>query len=155
MTPRPKSTRVPRNGRHPLDTFELELPSRPHEVSRVEGFLKAANRRLGLDDGTLYRLLVAATEAVNNAIIHGNRSDPDRTVHVFMRATSRRILLRVEDEGQGFDAQALPSPLEEENLLKDHGRGVFLIRSLMDEVRFIRLRRGSAAIMVLRLDRMS
>ena len=133
--------------------FMLLLASNPREIRKVEKFLQEAGKRLSLDDGTLYRLLVAATEAVNNAILHGNGSDPDKQVHVRLRSSTRQIVLRVEDEGRGFDATSLPNPLEEKNLMKDHGRGVFLIRSVMDEVKFLRLKRGAAAIMKVKIRR--
>jgi serine/threonine-protein kinase RsbW len=134
--------------------FELVLASVPHEIQKVEKFLTKANASIGLDDGTMYRILVAATEAVNNAILHGNQSDPAKQVRICLRTTKRLLTIRVDDEGPGFDASALPNPLEEENLLKEHGRGVFLIRSLMDDLKFLRFQHGSAIVMKVRLDRL-
>ena len=131
------------------------LTSAPHEIQKVDKFLQEANKKVGLDDGTLYRILVATTEAVNNAILHGNASDPSKHVRVCLQATPRLITIRVDDEGPGFNAAALPNPLEDENLLKEHGRGVFLIRSLMDDVRFLNSQKGSAVVMKVRLDRLS
>lgn len=132
----------------------MTLSSAPHEIQRVDTFLQGANAEMGLDDGTLYRILVAATEAVNNAILHGNASDPEKLVRICLQATPRLVTIRVDDEGPGFNVTSLPNPLEEQNLLKEHGRGVFLIRSLMDDVRFKKLKRGSAVIMKVRLDRL-
>ena len=134
--------------------FELTLSSAPHEIQKVDKFLQMANATFGLDDGTMYRILVAATEAVNNAILHGNRSDPSKMVRLCLRGTRHQLTIRVDDEGRGFNAKALPNPLADENLMKDHGRGVFLIRSLVDEVRFYRFQKGSAVVMKVRLDRM-
>lgn len=134
--------------------FELILASAPREIQKVEKFLTKANETIGLDDGTMYRVLVAATEAVNNAILHGNQSDPSKKVRLCLQTTKRLLTIRVDDEGPGFDPSSLPNPLEEENLLKEHGRGVFLIRSLMDDLKFLRLQKGSAIIMNVRLDRL-
>lgn len=134
--------------------FELILASAPREIQKVEKFLTKANATMGLDDGTMYRVLVAATEAVNNAILHGNQSDPTKEVRLCLQATNRLLTIRVDDEGPGFDPAKLPNPLEEENLLKEHGRGVFLIRSLMDDLKFLRFRKGSAIVMKVRLDRL-
>lgn len=134
--------------------FELMLRSAPHEIQKVDKFLQEANATLGLDDGSMYRILVAASEAVNNAILHGNGSDPSKTVRLCLRATKHLLTIRVDDEGRGFNAKTLPNPLADENLLKEHGRGVFLIRSLVDEVRFLRFRKGSAVVMKVRLDRL-
>ncbi len=130
------------------------LSSLPHEIQRVDKFLQGANAEMGLDDGTLYRILVAVTEAVNNAILHGNGSDPTKEVRVCLQTTPRLVTIRVDDEGPGFNVSSLPNPLEEANLLKEHGRGVFLIRSLMDDVRFKKLKKGSAVVMKVRLDRL-
>ncbi len=150
---------VPSRGRKratPQDRcrFELILASAPHEIQKVEKFLSKANASIGLDDGTMYRILVAATEAANNAILHGNQSDPSKEVKICIQATKRLLTIRVDDEGPGFDPSKLPNPLEEANLLKEHGRGVFLIRSLMDDVKFVQLAKGSAIIMKVRLDRL-
>jgi len=134
-------------------TFELRLASHPRNVGRVEAFLLKVNRQARLDDGTMYRLLVACTEAVNNAILHGNKADPEKVVLVTCRLARRCLTLRVKDQGPGFDASKLPSPLEEQNLMRESGRGVFLMRSLMDEVRFERLKRGSVVQMRICLER--
>lgn len=123
------------------------------EVTRVEKFLKQVNKQLHLDDGTIYRLLISCTEAVNNAIIHGNKSSPDKKVIVRCRAGKNAIIIHVRDEGEGFDHRNLPDPREEKNLLKESGRGVFLIRSLMDTVTFRRLKHGSVVDMKIKLHR--
>lgn len=133
-------------------TFTMTLPSTPKEIGKVEAFLLDANKKLHLDDGTMYRLLVAVTEAVNNAILHGNASDPSKDVEVCIMADRDHVSIRVEDDGPGFDASGLPNPLDQENLLKDHGRGVFLIRSLVDTVEFSRTEKGSAITMTVDLN---
>ncbi len=132
--------------------IRIELPSSPREIVKVESFLLEANAKLRLDDGTMYRLLVAVTEAVNNAIIHGNGSDPSKMVIICITATPQMVSVTVQDHGPGFDSANLPNPLDQENLLKDHGRGVFLIRSLMDKVEFSRTEKGSAITMVVDLN---
>ena len=129
----------------------MTLPSVPKEISKVEAFLLEANKKLHLDDGTMYRLLVSVTEAVNNAILHGNGSDPSKTVDVCLNATREKVSIRVTDRGTGFDPSSIPNPLEQENLLKDHGRGVFLIRSLVDSVEFASSEGGSSITMTVDL----
>jgi serine/threonine-protein kinase RsbW len=131
--------------------YELICKSSPREIACVEKFLRHVNKTLRLDDGTMYRLLVSCTEAVNNAIVHGNKNDPDRLVILRCSATQNSVTVRVKDEGQGFDPDALPDPREEKNLLKESGRGVFLIRSLMDDVKFRKLKRGSVIEMKIKL----
>jgi serine/threonine-protein kinase RsbW len=80
---------------------------------------------------------LALEEALNNAIVHGNRMDPQKLVQVRCCCDSRKgISLVVKDQGQGFDPNAVPNPLSPENLGADHGRGIWLMRAAMDEVSF-------------------
>ena len=116
--------------------FEFECKSDPKEIAKVEPFLNAINKAARMDDGTFYRLLVAGTEAINNGILHGNKSDPSKTVLVTCAVDSRKLVFRVKDEGKGFKPEDVPDPLEEKNLMKTSGRGIFLMRSLMDVVSF-------------------
>jgi serine/threonine-protein kinase RsbW len=116
--------------------FEFECKSDPKEIAKVEPFLQKINKATRMDDGTYYRLLVAGTEAINNGILHGNRSDPNKSVFATCTFDSRTLVFRVRDQGRGFKPEDVPDPLEEKNLLKTSGRGIFLMRSLMDKVGF-------------------
>ena len=77
---------------------------------------------------------VALTEALSNAILYGNAEDPSKRVRVRAQVDSAVLIVEVTDEGPGFDPSTLPDPLAPENLLKSSGRGIFLIRSFMDEL---------------------
>ena len=145
------SKRMKRTPNSTVTQFELTCRSSTRELLRVEKFLQSMGKRAKLDDGAVYRLLVAGTEAVNNAILHGNGGDEGKQVLIKCSITSRLLRLTVVDEGTGFDADHLDNPLDEKNLMKDHGRGVFLMRSLMNSVRFRKLRAGSAVEMTLEL----
>jgi serine/threonine-protein kinase RsbW len=116
--------------------FEFECKSDPKEIAKVEPFLQKINKATRMDDGTFYRLLVAGTEAINNGILHGNKSDPSKSVFATCTVDSRSLVFRVRDQGRGFKPEEVPDPLEEKNLLKTSGRGIFLMRSLMDKVAF-------------------
>ena len=115
-------------------TFHFECTGDPKEIGKVEPFLNQVNDVARLDDGSFYRLLVAGTEAVNNGIIHGSKSDPRKKVHVVCILEKNTLVFRVKDQGRGFKPEEVPDPLEEKNLLKTSGRGIFLMRSLMDKV---------------------
>jgi len=117
-------------------SFHLHLASLPKNISRVEAFLKKVQRTIDLDEIQLHKLMVALTEAVNNAIVHGNKADPTKEVHILCEVTPEALHLRVLDQGRGFDPGAVESPLKEENLLRESGRGIFLMRTLMDRVTF-------------------
>jgi serine/threonine-protein kinase RsbW len=116
--------------------FEFQCQSDPKEIAKVEPFLQKINKATKMDDGTFYRLLVAGTEAINNGILHGNKSDPNKSVFVTCVFDRRTLIFRVKDQGKGFKPENVPDPLEEKNLLKTSGRGIFLMRSLMDKVAF-------------------
>jgi serine/threonine-protein kinase RsbW len=81
---------------------------------------------------------LALREALNNAVVHGNRLDARKLVHVRIHCTvGKGISLIVSDQGQGFDARTIPDPLAVENLEADHGRGIHLMKLAMDEVSFL------------------
>jgi serine/threonine-protein kinase RsbW len=80
--------------------------------------------------------MIAVTEAVNNAIVHGNRNDTSKNVKLTLELLDHSIKFRVEDEGKGFDYHDLPDPTAPENLIKPGGRGIFLMKNLCDEVAF-------------------
>lgn len=90
----------------------------------------------GFDEEASYWPILAVREAVMNAVLHGNREQPDRVVKVEYRISESEIEVRVCDQGEGFDPGQLRDPLSAENLLSEGGRGVYLMRQFMDEVRF-------------------
>ncbi len=116
--------------------FHLTLSSNPRSVSRVEGFLKRINRSTRLNEIQYHKLMVSLTEAVNNAIVHGNRANPDRKVALTCEVLPGWLLLVVNDQGKGFKPEKVTNPLKKENLMKESGRGIFLMRTLMDKVEF-------------------
>jgi serine/threonine-protein kinase RsbW len=107
-------------------------------------------RTVGLDDDSVHWVTVAVRESVVNAIKHGNCNDPRKRVHVeFMSLQDREgpgIAILVRDEGCGFDPMTLPDPLAPENLLKTNGRGIFLMRTFMDEMTFERMEQGGMQV---------
>jgi len=130
-------------------SFEFECKSDPKEIAKVEPFLNKINKAMRMDDGTFYRLLVAGTEAINNGILHGNKSDPSKSVFATCTVDSRALVFRVKDQGKGFKPEDVPDPLEEQNLLKTSGRGIFLMRSLMDKVTFTVTMEGTEVELVI------
>ncbi len=101
-------------------------------VEEAEAFVTSFSS----DEDLVYRVVLLTTEAVTNAMKHGNRFDPDKLVTVAFKALDDRIEIDVSDEGEGFNWQGVRNPLEEENLMRDSGRGVYLIEALADEFRY-------------------
>ncbi len=117
-------------------TYSLHLPSERSAITLVEPFLRSISELAALGPSRFHDLHVALTEAVNNAIIHGNRCQPECFVDVEVRTTPAEIAVMVRDVGTGFDVQAVPDPTLPENILREGGRGIFLIRHLADAVEF-------------------
>lgn len=115
----------------------LKLPSNPRNIARVESFVERLVEKYHISPDIYGNILISLTEAVNNAIIHGNSSDESKTVTVLLNKRTNMLAFSVSDEGSGFDFDSLPDPTAPENLLKIGGRGVFLMRQLSDQVNFI------------------
>jgi len=116
--------------------FRLTLASNPKNIGKIERFLKTIGKAVHLDEIQFHKLMVSLTEAVNNAIIHGNRSVATKKVHVMCELLPGWILIMIHDEGKGFKPEKVGNPLAKENLLRESGRGIFLMRTLMDKVEF-------------------
>jgi len=115
---------------------EVSLPSTPASINDVEGLIDSACAELALNEDMYGNVLIAVTEAVNNAIIHGNKLNASLSVHVGVYNNEEWVCFSIKDEGEGFDPNTIPDPTAEENLLKENGRGIFLMRNLADEVSF-------------------
>lgn len=133
-------------------TIRLEFASAFDMLDFVQVVSDYVSRLTGLDEDQLHWVGVAVRESVVNAIKHGNQGDESKRVVVeFTPMPSQRpdeLIIRVEDEGEGFDPGELADPLAPENILKSSGRGIFLIRSFMDEVE---LQRGQTRGMQIRM----
>jgi serine/threonine-protein kinase RsbW len=107
---------------------------------------------VGLDDDAVHWVGVAIRESVINAIKHGNRNDSSKHVIVEFEADHRQpeLMIRVRDQGTGFDPETLADPLAPENLLKSSGRGIFLIRNFMDDVQLQRAPEGGMEIRMIK-----
>jgi serine/threonine-protein kinase RsbW len=114
----------------------LELNSKPESLIKVESLIEDMKSRYNVSEDVFGNMLVALTEAVTNAIYHGNKSDPGKKVNLEYRHSPNAITFTVADEGPGFDYYNLPDPTAPENLEKECGRGVFLMRHLTDQLIF-------------------
>jgi serine/threonine-protein kinase RsbW len=90
----------------------------------------------GFDDDVVMQIGMAVREAAINAVLHGNAYDPGKKVTLDFERTGDDLVITIRDQGQGLDVSKIPDPLAPENLMKTSGRGIFLIRSFMDEVEF-------------------
>ena len=106
-------------------------------VDQLMRFISLFIRKFGVGEETKDEIEISIREALANAVIHGNHEDPEKHVFVICRCTmDGQVLIVVRDEGEGFDSQAVPDPTESQKLLLTHGRGLHIMRGLMDEVSF-------------------
>jgi serine/threonine-protein kinase RsbW len=119
-----------------LPRFEIQIPSNPESIAIVDNLVEQLNDEINLGEEMLGNMLVSLTEAVNNAIVHGNKSDEKKMVDLKMELQKDTLQFTVHDQGIGFDYEHIPDPTSQENLEKITGRGIFIIRHLADEVKF-------------------
>jgi serine/threonine-protein kinase RsbW len=119
-----------------MKSIRIQIPSLSENIRMIESFIDNAKEKFHLDDDIYGNIMIAVTEAVNNAIKHGNQSDATKNVSLSLNLEDTLIKFQIEDEGKGFDFHTLPDPTSPENLEKPGGRGIFLMKHLSDEVKF-------------------
>jgi serine/threonine-protein kinase RsbW len=124
------------------------LDSSLASVNLAEETAQAMAAKAGFDDENCMRISMAVREAAVNAVLHGNAYDPKKKVTLAFENTGQALVIIVRDEGGGLDVSKVPDPTAPENLLKQSGRGIFLMRSFMDEVRIRPLAPGTEVTMV-------
>ena len=122
--------------RHLTLIKEVQLPSTPASIADVEQLIDSACSSLQLNEDSYGNVLIAVTEVVNNAIIHGNQMNANLQILVSVLNNEEWICFSIKDHGPGFDPDAVPDPTEPENILKENGRGIFLMRNLSDDLSF-------------------
>lgn len=115
------------------ETVNRLFDSTLESVDSAEEIAIQAAEQAGLEEEDLQKLGMAVRESMVNAVVHGNRYNANKKVHVSIRRGPKKLTVRIADEGEGFDYDHLPDPLAPENLLRNSGRGIFLIRAFMDE----------------------
>ncbi len=116
------------------ESVERSLDSTLESVDSAEETALKVAEQAGVEEEDLHKIAMAVREAMVNAVVHGNRYNARKHVHVSVSKNRQRFTVKIADEGEGFDFEHLPDPLAPENLLRNSGRGIFLIRAFMDEV---------------------
>ncbi len=125
-------------------TLESSLES----VNKAEQAARDIAVKAGFDEEEIDRISIAVREATVNAVLHGNQYDPKKRVTLAFETTPQALSVSVRDEGKGLNPDSIPDPLAPENLLKQSGRGIFLIRAFMDEVRFRSMEPGTEITLI-------
>jgi len=119
-----------------MNQLKIQIPSLIENIRVVESFIDNSKEKFNIEDDIYGNIMVAVTESVNNAIRHGNKFDKDKNVLLSLFVEQDRIKFEIEDEGNGFNYEALSDPTAPENLENPGGRGIFLMQHLSDEVAF-------------------
>lgn len=128
---------------------ELIIQSKLDNMSLVENFIDEISIALSIVSDLYGNLLISTIEAVTNAIVHGNDSNPDKVVRINVESDDKKITVTVSDEGEGFDVSVVPDPTKPNYIEQPNGRGIFLMRNLADKVKFDK--NGSVVILTFKL----
>ncbi len=119
------------------EDLNLTLKSSPCQIILIEKFVKNMMCKCNFDQDVYDNILISLTEAVNNAIIHGNKTNVEKMVRVDCREKTQKVVIRISDEGEGFNPQEVKDPTLLENIECCGGRGVFIMKQLSDEILFL------------------
>jgi serine/threonine-protein kinase RsbW len=114
----------------------ITIPSKQEFLPEVDEFIESRLKGMGIEKSVIADIAISTTEMVINCIVHGNKSDESKNVMVDLSLTSSEAKISITDEGGGFNPENVESPIEDKNLLKEVGRGIFITKSLMDSVVF-------------------
>ncbi len=136
-------------------TIEKKYRSHPNAVVKAERLTEKVGRKCDVDTSLMQDICIAVTEAVNNAVEHGNNLEPDKYVTLRFDCSLEKLKITVRDQGNGFAVASVDAPLIPENLTKPNGRGLLIVESLMDEVKIVPSAAGTVIVMVKNLVKKS
>jgi serine/threonine-protein kinase RsbW len=116
-----------------LKNITFKIKSDRAEILKFEKVLEDINGEFGLNHDRLINYQIAISEALVNAIVHGNKENPDKSVYIEINYDNSKLVIKIKDEGDGFILEEIPDPTKNDNLLKEHGRGIYIINSLVDK----------------------
>jgi serine/threonine-protein kinase RsbW len=114
----------------------IDIESRIDNINLIEKFIDDFSEKHEINSEIYGKILIATVEAVNNSIVHGNKEDVTKKVYVHLKIQGEKIYISVEDEGDGFNYNKVPDPTKPENVENIHGRGIYLMKHLADDVSF-------------------
>jgi serine/threonine-protein kinase RsbW len=142
--------RMPENASHSPEVVERMMDSTLESVDSAEELAVKMAERAGIDEDDLMKIGMAVRESMVNAVVHGNRYSEEKKVRLSIASDAERFTVQIADEGQGFDFSSVPDPLAPENLLKTSGRGLFLVRSFMDDFQLRHLESGGTEVTLIK-----
>ena len=131
-----------------LKHLEITLETQVESVNLAEEMCIRVAEAAGFNEDDCYRIGMSVREGVINAFHYGNQERPEKKIHLAVDLTQEKMIIHVEDEGKGFTLKDVPDPLAQENLLSTSGRGIFLMRTFMDEFDVVTGKAGGAEIVM-------
>lgn len=128
----------------------IEISSQRNRIKEVESLMVEANKEFGLTDEQYGKTMIAVTELVMNAIVHGNKEDASKKVCITVSFNTDEMKVVIEDEGGGFNIEDLPNPTEIEHLLDSHGRGVYIAKAMVDKLDYKHKSKGTEFTLLIR-----
>lgn len=125
---------------------KIRIESKLSDLRIVENTVDDITSEIGISYNSYGKILISLLEAVNNAIIHGNNSSPEKIVEISVSYKKPRLTIKVKDEGTGFSPDKVPDPTKPENIEEANGRGVFIMSKLADEIKYSR--KGNCVTMI-------
>ncbi len=120
-----------------MDSISIQIPSLSENIRMIESFIDNARDQFHLNDDIYGNIMIAVTESVHNAIQHGNHCDSKKNVYLSLSLQENNIKFVIQDEGEGFDPAVLPDPTSPDHIEQPGGRGIFLMKHLCDEIKFL------------------
>ena len=119
-----------------MKSLSIEIESSRKKIPEVEKLLREANKDFNIEEEKFHKLLVAVSELVLNAIVHGNKESSVKKVKVTAEYDNEKMIVKVLDEGFGFDINQIPDPTSSENVHKESGRGLYIVKQLIDKFEY-------------------
>lgn len=131
--------------------YQKIFASDPDNLSKVEEFISEIADEYNLDDDLKNSLTLSVSEATSNAMVHGNKLDPNKSVNIKIFVDDQKIKVIIKDEGDGFELEAIPDPTAPENILKDNGRGIYIMKNFLQDLKFNFTDSGTEVTLVISL----
>ncbi|MEG8946979.1 ATP-binding protein [Rosettibacter firmus] len=134
-----------------IKTYYKEIQSIPEIVPELDNFVIDIAKRSGMNPEKFNNLSLSFSEALSNSIIHGNKCDPQKKIKITIDVNEQKMIIKIKDEGKGFDLKSVPDPTKDENILKESGRGIHIMKSFLDDLYYNFSEDGTETVLVLNL----
>ena len=135
-----------------VKTYRKIIDSDPELLPEVEDFIIKISNEIDLNSSKKNNLALSVAEAASNAIMHGNKADHSKKVKISITLDDKKIRISIKDQGYGFKLSEVPDPTSPENILKDHGRGIHIMKTFLDEMSYNFTSEGTELIMVMNIS---